>query len=60
MEAMFIVRFVPRLLYRESGESLELADRRVRGWCEMVVRLRGRERGSRGTSTIGIRYQATQ
>jgi hypothetical protein len=31
----------------------------VRGWREMVPSLRGREPGSRGTSAVAIRCQAT-
>jgi hypothetical protein len=36
----------------------ETAVRRVGGWCEMVVSLRGREPGNRGTFTVGRRYLA--
>jgi hypothetical protein len=45
---------VPRLHNEEQlrlGESLETAVRRAGGWCEMAASLRGREPGSRGTST---------
>jgi hypothetical protein len=31
--------------------SLEMAVRRVGGWCEMATNLQGHEPGSRGTST---------
>jgi hypothetical protein len=34
--------------------------RRVGGWCEKAVSLLGREPRSRGTPTLGRRYQATQ
>jgi hypothetical protein len=58
----FSVRFVPKL-YNEGQlslrDSLETADRRVGGFCEMTVSLRGRESGSGGTSNVGRRYQAT-
>jgi hypothetical protein len=40
--------------------SHETAVRILRGWCEMAVILRGREPGSRGTSTFGRHYQAVQ
>jgi hypothetical protein len=63
MEEMFPVRFVLRL-YNEDQlplrVSLETAVRRVGCWCEMAASLRGREPGSRGTSTVGSRYQAAQ
>jgi hypothetical protein len=52
---------VPRL-YNEDQlplrQSLETIVRRVGSWCEMAASLRGREPGSRGTSTVGSRYQA--
>jgi hypothetical protein len=41
-------------------ESPETADRVVGGWCEMAANLRELEPGSRGTSVVGSRYQATQ
>jgi hypothetical protein len=48
------VRSVPRL-YNEGQlplqRSLQTAIRRVEGWCEMAINPRGREPGSRGTST---------
>jgi hypothetical protein len=58
MEGLFRVVFLawsmPRL-YNEGHlpleESLEMAVRRVGGWCEMVTNLRGSEPRSRGTST---------
>jgi hypothetical protein len=61
MEDTFSVRSVPRLYDEDQlplQESLESAVRRVGGWCEMAVSLRGRELGSRATSTVGSRYQA--
>jgi hypothetical protein len=42
------VRSTPRLPLDESHKK---AVRRVGGWCEMAASLRGREPGSRGTST---------
>jgi hypothetical protein len=33
-------------------ESMEMAVRRVGGWCEMAVSLRERELGSKGISTL--------
>jgi hypothetical protein len=47
---------VPRLynenqLQLEESLDLETAVRIVGGWCEMAASLRGRERGSIGTST---------
>jgi hypothetical protein len=45
---------VPRLYNDDQlslQKSLETAIRRVGGWCEMTVSLRGREPGSRETST---------
>jgi hypothetical protein len=41
-------------------DSLETAVRRVRGSCEKVASLRGREAGSRETFTGGRYYQAAQ
>jgi hypothetical protein len=41
-------------------DSLETAVRRVGGWCEMAPSLQGREPGSRGSSTLGKRYQEEQ
>jgi hypothetical protein len=41
-------------------DRLEMAVRKVRGWCEMAVSLRGRDLGSRGTSILGRSYQAAQ
>jgi hypothetical protein len=63
MEAVFTVWSVPRL-YNEGQlplrESPETAVRREGGWCEMAASLRGHEPGSRGTSTVGSRYQAAE
>jgi hypothetical protein len=71
LENVFSVRSMPRL-YNEAQllivvgpsrvrvESLETAIKRVGGWCEMAASLRGGESGSRGTSTVERRYQATQ
>jgi hypothetical protein len=45
---------VPRMYNKEQlrlPESLETAVRREPGWSETVASLRGREPGSRGTST---------
>jgi hypothetical protein len=46
MEAMFSVRFVPRL-YNEDRlplrDSPDTAGRRVGDWCEMAANLRGRD-----------------
>jgi hypothetical protein len=41
-------------------QSPETAVKRVGGLCEMAVSLRGRQRGSRRTSTVRSRYQAAQ
>jgi hypothetical protein len=47
------VRSVSRLYNKGQMplESLETAVRRVGGWCEVAASLRGREPGSRVTST---------
>jgi hypothetical protein len=51
---VFSVLFVPRL-YNEDQlplqGSLETADSRVGGWCEMAASLQGCEPGVRGTFT---------
>jgi hypothetical protein len=44
----------------QSAKSLETAVKRVGSWCEMAASLRGGEPGSRGTPTVGRRYQAAQ
>jgi hypothetical protein len=57
----FSVRSLPGLYTKDQlqlRESPETAVRIVGGWCEMVASLRGRDPGSRGTSTVGSRYQA--
>jgi hypothetical protein len=56
LEAVFSVRSVPRR-YKESALSLQL----VWSWQleELVVSLRGREPGIRGTSAVKSRSQAT-
>jgi hypothetical protein len=63
LETVISVLPVPRL-YNEDQlplrTSLETAVRREGGRCEMAVSLRGREAGSKGTSTVGRRYQAAQ
>jgi hypothetical protein len=43
-----------------GSESLETAVTRIRSWYEMAASLRGRELGSRGTSSVGNRYQAAE
>jgi hypothetical protein len=63
MESVFSVRLVQRLYNEDQlplGESLETVARRVGGWSEMAASQRGPEPGSRGTSTVGRRYQAEQ
>jgi hypothetical protein len=45
-------------LNRPTDEgTLETAVRVVGSWCEMAASLRRRKFGSRGTSTVGRRYQ---
>jgi hypothetical protein len=63
LKAQFSVRFTSGLYNEDqlsSRDSNETAVRRVGGWCEMAASLRGCERGSTGTSTVGRRYQAVQ
>jgi hypothetical protein len=63
MEAVFSVLSVLRLYNEDQlplGESLETVARRVGSWCEMASSLQGRDPGSRGTFTVGRRYQAEQ
>jgi hypothetical protein len=63
MEAVFSVWSIPRLHNQDQlllRESPDTAVRSVGGWCEMAASLREREPGSRGTSTVGRRYQAAQ
>jgi hypothetical protein len=60
LEAVFSVPSVPRL-YNEDrlplrDKSLKTEDRRTGGRYEMGATLRGREPGSRATSTVGSRY----
>jgi hypothetical protein len=45
-------------LVLEYGRALRR--QKVEASCEMAVRLRGREPVSRGTSTVGRRYQTTK
>jgi hypothetical protein len=63
MGAVFSVRSVP-WLYNEDQlklrESLKMAVRKGGDWCEIAASLRGRESGSRGTSTVGRHYQVEQ
>jgi hypothetical protein len=43
-------------MWRPSGQAQFVCSRqwvRVRGWCETVASMRGREPGSRGTSAVG-------
>jgi hypothetical protein len=49
-----------RLAISELNKSIETAVRKLGGWCEMAASLRGRESGSRGTSSVGSRYQTAQ
>jgi hypothetical protein len=63
LEAVFSVRSVPTL-YNEDNlplrDSPETAVKRIGIWCEMAASMRGHERGSIGTSTVGRCYQAAQ
>jgi hypothetical protein len=62
MMVTFSVRYMPKL-YNENQmplqDSLEMAVRRVEGWCEMATSLQGCESGSTGMSTIGSRVVKT-
>jgi hypothetical protein len=62
LEAVFLCGPCRGYITRTSChyDSLEMAVRRVGGWCEMGASLRGREPGDTGTSTVGRRYQAAQ
>jgi hypothetical protein len=76
LETVFSVRSMSRLFKEEksAGSSItnDCADenqldrtgqssvRKVRGWFEMAVSLRGREPGNSETSTVGRCYQAAQ
>jgi hypothetical protein len=63
LETVFSARSISRLYKKDQlplRESLEMAVRRVEGWREMAISLRGREPGSRGTSAVGRSYPAAQ
>jgi hypothetical protein len=45
-------------IWRRPADSLGSAVGREAGWCEMTASLIGRERGSRGTSTVRRSYPA--
>jgi hypothetical protein len=63
MKETFPAGFMPRLHDEDqlpSQDSLDTAVRRVKGWCEMSVSLRGHELWSRGTFAIGRCHQAVQ
>jgi hypothetical protein len=63
LEVVFSVRSTLSL-YNEGQlplrKSLEMAVRRVGGWCDMAASLRGHESRSRGTSTVGRCYEGLQ
>jgi hypothetical protein len=63
LEAVFPVRSLLKLYNVDQlplRDSLEIAIRRVGGWCEMAASLQVCESGSSGMSTVGRCYPAEQ